>query len=100
MEHSQVVTLFHEFGHLLHHVLAGRHKWIRFSGVAIEWDFVAAPSQMLEEWAWDADVLATFATDEAGTPIPRSEEHTHELQSPMRRPLAGLCLKKQKAHAE
>src|SRR3546814_322830 len=70
MEHSQVVTLFHEFGHLLHHVLAGRHKWIRFSGVATEWDFVEAPSQMLEEWAWDADVLATFATDEAGTPIP------------------------------
>lgn len=70
MEHSEVVTLFHEFGHLMHHVLAGRHPWVRFSGVATEWDFVEAPSQMLEEWAWDADVLATFATDDAGTPIP------------------------------
>jgi thimet oligopeptidase len=70
MEHDQVVTLFHEFGHLMHHTLAGRHEWVRFSGVATEWDFVEAPSQMLEEWAWDAEVLQTFATDEAGTPIP------------------------------
>lgn len=70
MEHDDVVTLFHEFGHLVHHVLAGRHDWVRFSGVATEWDFVEAPSQMLEEWAWDADVLAGFATDGSGTPIP------------------------------
>ena len=70
MDHHEVVTLFHEFGHLLHHVLAGRHDWVRFSGVATEWDFVEAPSQMLEEWAWDAAVLQTFATDADGTPIP------------------------------
>jgi thimet oligopeptidase len=71
MEHSHVVTLFHEFGHLVHHVLAGGHRWARFSGVATEWDFVEAPSQMLEEWAWDPDVLASFATDEQGQAIPR-----------------------------
>ncbi|MFE6506714.1 M3 family metallopeptidase [Nocardioides sp. NPDC057767] len=70
MEHDHVVTLFHEFGHLIHHVLGGQGEWARFSGVATEWDFVEAPSQMLEEWAWDADVLQTFATDEAGEPIP------------------------------
>jgi thimet oligopeptidase len=70
MGHSDVVTLFHEFGHLVHHLLAGRHQWARFSGVATEWDFVEAPSQLLEEWAWDADVLRTFATDDAGEPIP------------------------------
>ena len=46
------------------------HDWVRFSGVATEWDFVEAPSQMLEEWAWDADVLATFARNEDGEPIP------------------------------
>lgn len=70
MEHSQVVTLFHEFGHLIHHVLGGDQQWLRFSGVATEWDFVEAPSQMLEEWAWDAAVLATFATDDEGRTIP------------------------------
>ena len=70
MEHDHVVTLFHEFGHLIHHVLGGQGDWARFSGVATEWDFVEAPSQMLEEWAWDADVLQTFATNAAGEPIP------------------------------
>ncbi|WP_308492055.1 M3 family metallopeptidase [Microbacterium terrisoli] len=70
MEHDEVVTLFHEFGHLIHHVLGGDQQWVRFSGVATEWDFVEAPSQMLEEWAWDAAVLATFATDAEGRTIP------------------------------
>ena len=70
MEHDHVVTLFHEFGHLIHHLLAGHGGWTRFSGVATEWDFVEAPSQMLEEWAWDADVLQTFATNADGDPIP------------------------------
>jgi len=70
MEHDHVVTLFHEFGHLVHHVLGGHVGWARFSGVATEWDFVEAPSQMLEEWAWDADVLRTFASNAAGEPIP------------------------------
>lgn len=70
MEHDQVVTLFHEFGHLVHHILAGRGDWVRFSGVATEWDFVEAPSQMLEEWAWDATILRTFARDADGEQIP------------------------------
>ena len=72
IQHSDVVTLFHEFGHLLHHLLAGRHQWARFSGVATEWDFVEAPSQLLEEWAWDADVLRSFATDDSGEAIPEA----------------------------
>ncbi len=70
MEHSDVTTLFHEFGHLVHHILANGQKYATFAGIATEWDFVEAPSQMLEEWAWDADVLATFAINEAGEPIP------------------------------
>jgi thimet oligopeptidase len=70
MEHDQVVTLFHEFGHLVHHVLGGHVEWTRFAGVATEWDFVEAPSQMLEEWAWDAAILQSFASNAAGEPIP------------------------------
>ena len=70
MEHDDVVTLFHEFGHLVHHLVGGQQAWAEFSGVATEWDFVEAPSQMLEEWAWDPSVLGSFATNAAGEPIP------------------------------
>jgi thimet oligopeptidase len=71
LDHDDVVTLFHEFGHLMHHLLGGRQEWIGFSGVATEWDFVEAPSQMLEEWAWDPATLALFARHlETGAPIP------------------------------
>ncbi|WP_105566365.1 M3 family metallopeptidase [Microbacterium halophytorum] len=70
MEHRQVQTFFHEFGHLVHQILGGDQEWLAFSGVATEWDFVEAPSQMLEEWAWDAGVLASFAVNDAGEPIP------------------------------
>ena len=72
MEHAQVETFFHEFGHLLHHLFAGEHRWIGISGFNTEWDFVEAPSQMLEEWAWDAATLKTFAADDKGKPIPDS----------------------------
>ena len=61
MEHDDVVTMFHEFGHLMHHVLGGHQRWITQSGVATEWDFVEAPSQMFEEWAWSHVTLARFA---------------------------------------
>lgn len=70
MEHDDVLTFFHELGHLVHEVLGGHQPWAMFSGVATEWDFVEAPSQLLEEWGWDAGVLASFATNAAGEPIP------------------------------
>jgi thimet oligopeptidase len=73
MEHDDVVTMFHEFGHLMHHVLGGHQRWISQSGVATEWDFVEAPSQMFEEWAWSYDTLARFASHhETGEVIPRT----------------------------
>lgn len=72
MEHSEVTTFFHEFGHLIHHVVGGGQEWVEFTGVATEWDFVEAPSQMLEEWAWDPAVLAEFAVDADGTVIPEA----------------------------
>jgi thimet oligopeptidase len=71
LEHSEVVTFFHEFGHLLHHLFAGHTRWAGVSGVRTEWDFVEAPSQMLEEWCWDASVLQRFAKHwQTGEPIP------------------------------
>lgn len=70
MTHDEVTTFFHEFGHLVHDILGGAQRFARFTGVATEWDFVEAPSQLLEEWAWDADVLASFTADADGQPIP------------------------------
>ncbi len=71
LRHPDVVTLFHEFGHVLHMTLS-RASLVRFSGGATEWDFVEAPSQILEHWAWQPDVLARFARHHAtGEPIPR-----------------------------
>ena len=70
MEHDDVLTFFHELGHLVHEVLGGNQPWAMFTGVATEWDFVEAPSQLLEEWGWDAGVLGSFATNAAGEPIP------------------------------
>jgi thimet oligopeptidase len=70
LEHDDVVTFFHELGHLVHEIVGGGQRWAAFAGVATEWDFVEAPSQLLEEWAWDPDVLHGFATDADGTPIP------------------------------
>jgi thimet oligopeptidase len=70
MDHGEVETFLHEFGHLMHSLLA-RQRWNGVSGVRTEWDFVEAPSQMLEEWGRDTGVLAGFARHhETGEPIP------------------------------
>lgn len=71
MEHGQVNTFFHEFGHLIHHLLASKADWLQLSGIRVEWDFVETPSQLLEEWAQDHAVLARFAKHhETGEAIP------------------------------
>jgi len=71
MEHSDVRTLFHEFGHLLHALFGGRRRWAGISGIRTEHDFVEVPSQLFEEWVWEPEVLATFAHHhETGEPIP------------------------------
>jgi thimet oligopeptidase len=61
MEYNDVVTLFHEFGHLMHWILGGQQQWAGISGITMESDFVEAPSQMLEEWMRSPQVLSSFA---------------------------------------
>jgi thimet oligopeptidase len=71
MQYSDVVTYFHEFGHLMHEVLGGRQRWAGQSGIATEGDFVEVPSQMLEEFFEDAELVRTFAKHyETGEAIP------------------------------
>ena len=71
MEYSDVVTFFHEFGHLMHWILGGQQQWAGISGITMEGDFVEAPSQMLEEWMHSPQVLASFAKHyKTGEPIP------------------------------
>ncbi len=70
--HREVVTFFHEFGHCLHSILT-EAELSSFAGTQVARDFVEAPSQMLENWIWDPELLASFARHHAtGEPMPRS----------------------------
>ena len=71
MDYGDVVTFFHEFGHLMHHILGGQQQWAGISGITMEADFVEAPSEMLEEMMHSPQVLASFAHHyKTGAPIP------------------------------
>src|SRR5882757_5101530 len=71
MEYGDVQTFFHEFGHLVHHILGGQQPWAGISGITMEADFGEAPSQMLEEFIRSPQVLASFAHHyKTGEPIP------------------------------
>jgi thimet oligopeptidase len=71
MDYDDVQTFFHEFGHLMHHILGGQQEWAGISGISMESDFVEAPSQMLEEWIRSPQVLAKFARNyKTGEPVP------------------------------
>jgi len=61
MQYSDVVTFFHEFGHLMHAILGGNTEWAGVSGFATEGDFIEVPSQMLEEFFRDEKLLQSFA---------------------------------------
>ncbi len=68
--HGELETLFHEFGHILHMSLTTA-AYTRFSGADTEWDFVEAPSQIMEHWVWEPSVLGRFARHyRTGEPLP------------------------------
>ncbi|MDX1468076.1 MAG: M3 family metallopeptidase [Acidimicrobiia bacterium] len=70
LKHNEVETLFHEFGHILHDLM-GHAEFARFAGAYTEWDFVEAPSQIMEHWIWRPEVLQRFAHHhQTGEPIP------------------------------
>ena len=70
---DDVNTFFHEFGHLLHNLFAGHHRWVGVGGIRTESDFIEAPSQMLEEWMHDPKTLKIFAKHyETGETVPDS----------------------------
>ncbi len=72
MSHQDAVTFFHEFGHVIHHLLS-ESDLSSFSGTAVARDFVESPSQMLEEWAWNKETLALFARHhDTNAPLPAS----------------------------
>ncbi|MBW2454987.1 MAG: M3 family metallopeptidase [Deltaproteobacteria bacterium] len=91
LTHGDVVTLFHELGHLMHHCLS-RTALRGQSGLQVAWDFVELPSQILENWCWEREALDLFAhhvdTDEPILPelhqaMTRARTHraaTHQMQ--------------------
>jgi len=73
MQHSEVVTFFHEFGHLMHHILGSQGRWSGQGGFNVEGDFIESPSQMLEEMFHDTAILQSFGKNyKTGEPIPAS----------------------------
>jgi thimet oligopeptidase len=72
MDHEDVTTFLHEFGHLIHNLYSGHPEYANQSMGNLQWDFIEAPSQLLEEWTWNYDTLKSFAANDKGEPIPET----------------------------
>ena len=73
MQYSEVVTFFHEFGHLMHHILGSQGQWSAAGGFNVEGDFVESPSEMLEEMFHDTAILQSFGKHyQTGEVLPAS----------------------------
>jgi thimet oligopeptidase len=73
MQYSEVVVFFHEFGHLMHHILGSQGEWSGAGGFNVEGDFVESPSQMLEEMFHDTAILQSFGKQyQTGETLPAS----------------------------
>ncbi len=97
LSHSEVETLFHEFGHVLHSIVT-HVKSGRFAGSHVPGDFVEAPSQMLQNWVWDKKVLDTFAADYRD-PSKKIPAETIDKLKEARLATAGLWYRRQFALA-
>lgn len=70
LTHDEMQTFLHEFGHGIHTILSNT-QYASLGGTNVERDFVEAPSQMLENWVWEPEILAIYARHyETGEPIP------------------------------
>ena len=103
LSHDEVETLFHEFGHICHALLSGG-RWLRQNGFGVALDFVETPSQLFEEWAWEATVLKRITKHyQTGEPIPdelivKMQAARHHMDANYHLQLAVKSLYDQRMH--